>query len=82
MPVSRPPPKQSPVAAPARMTSWAIYKLGSTPAKLLGHIDAPDEARPCSVTGVVKRQAGGTPPAPFRFIDIDNASTVAAIRRS
>jgi hypothetical protein len=55
MPVSRPPSKQSLAAAPARMTSWAIYKLGSKPAKLLGHIDAPDEARPCSVTAPIYR---------------------------
>jgi hypothetical protein len=43
--MSRPPSKkQAPeAAAPAKMRSWAIYKLGSTPAKPLGHVDAPDE---------------------------------------
>jgi hypothetical protein len=45
VPMSRPPSKKPApeAAAPAKMRSWDIHKLGSTPAKLLGHVDAPDE---------------------------------------
>jgi hypothetical protein len=30
-------------AAPPEMHSWAIYRLKSTPAALLGYLEAPDE---------------------------------------
>jgi len=42
--MSRPPQKQAPEpAATAKQYSWAIYRLTGTPAKLLGHVEAPDE---------------------------------------
>jgi hypothetical protein len=43
--MSRPPTKKPAAeAAPPKMASWAIYRLKGTPAALLGHVDAPDEA--------------------------------------
>jgi hypothetical protein len=43
-PVSRPPKKRaSEAAAPTKQYSWSIYRITSTPAKLLGHVEAADE---------------------------------------
>jgi hypothetical protein len=33
----------SPEPTPAKQFSWAIYRLKGTPAKLLGHVEAPSE---------------------------------------
>jgi hypothetical protein len=41
--VSRPPKKQAPVVAEPTLNRWAIYHIKGTPAKLLGHVEAPDE---------------------------------------
>jgi hypothetical protein len=42
--MSRPPKNQAPDAtAPPRQHRWAIYHIKGTPAKLLGHVEAPDE---------------------------------------
>jgi hypothetical protein len=38
------PPNQAPEATtPVRQHRWSIYRLKGTPAKLLGHVEAPDE---------------------------------------
>jgi hypothetical protein len=42
--VTQPPKKRAPEpATPRRQHRWAIYHLKGTPAKLLGHVEAPDE---------------------------------------
>jgi hypothetical protein len=41
--VSRPPKKLEPGATPAPQHRCAIYHIKGTPAKLLGHVEAPDE---------------------------------------
>jgi hypothetical protein len=42
--MSRPPKKPAPEpAAPGTQYRWAIYHITGTPAKLLGHVEAPDE---------------------------------------
>lgn len=42
--MSRPPKKPAPApAAPGKQYRWAIYHITGTPAKLLGHVEAPDE---------------------------------------
>jgi hypothetical protein len=42
--MSRPSKQPAPDQTAARKEfSWAIYRLKGTPAKLLGHIEAPDE---------------------------------------
>jgi hypothetical protein len=42
--MSRPPKKQAPEPpAPRTQYRWAIYHITGTPAKLLGHVEAPDE---------------------------------------
>jgi hypothetical protein len=42
--MSQPPKKAPPeAAAPAKQHRWSIYRLKGTPAKLLGHVEAPDE---------------------------------------
>jgi hypothetical protein len=42
--VSRPPKKQAAgTATPRQQHRWAIYHIKGTPAKLLGHVEAPDE---------------------------------------
>jgi hypothetical protein len=42
--MAKPPKKQVPEAtAPRKQHRWAIYQIGGTPAKLLGHVEAPDE---------------------------------------
>jgi hypothetical protein len=41
--MSRPPKKPaSEVGSPARVYSWAIYRIKGTPAALIGHVGAPD----------------------------------------
>ena len=46
-------------AAPPKMHSWAIYHITGTPAKLLGHVEAPsDPATPlesCPCCGAAMR---------------------------
>jgi len=39
---SKKPPAEA--ASPVRTCRWAIYHITGTPAKLLGHVEAPDEA--------------------------------------
>ena len=42
--MSRRPKKQAPEsAASGKQYRWAIYHITGTPAKLLGHVEAPDE---------------------------------------
>jgi hypothetical protein len=42
--MSRPPKKPAPEpTTSARQHRWAIYHIKGTPAKLLGHVEAPDE---------------------------------------
>jgi hypothetical protein len=42
--MARPPKKPAPApAAPGKQYRWAIYHITVTPAKLLGHVEAPDE---------------------------------------